>query len=99
MRTRSIEEFQRGVNFKIVELNGVTSGPSHVYDPAIPTREVYRTLFQQWRILFEIAAYNVAAGARKPTVRQAFGALWDYYVLRGLGMRPKPRLQTDRVMK
>ena len=98
VRTRSIEEFQCGVNFKIVELNGVTSGPSHVYDPSIPTREVYRTLFQQWRILFEIAAHNVAAGARKPMARQAFRALWDYYVLRGLGMRPKRRLQAERVV-
>ncbi|MHC4563162.1 MAG: DedA family protein [Planctomycetota bacterium] len=63
VRTPSVSDLQRGENFKVIELNGVTSEATHIYDPTIPIRQAYRTLFQQWRILFEISAQTVAAGA------------------------------------
>ena len=33
IQTRSVEDFKQGRNFKIVELNGVTSEATHIYDP------------------------------------------------------------------
>jgi pimeloyl-ACP methyl ester carboxylesterase/membrane protein DedA with SNARE-associated domain len=54
IRTPSLEDFRQGKNFKIVELNGVTSEATHIYD--------HRTLREQWRIAFEIGAANAQRG-------------------------------------
>jgi hypothetical protein len=67
VRTPSIEDFRRGENFKIVELNGVTSEATSIYDPKNSLLDAYRVLFRQWRIAFEIGAQNARRGAAKPT--------------------------------
>lgn len=50
IRTPSVDEFQAGRNFKIVELNGVTSEVTHIYQPGSSLRNAYRDLRRQWRI-------------------------------------------------
>jgi len=58
IRTPCIEDFKEGRNFKIVELNGVTSEATHIYDPKESLCGAYRVLFEQWRIAFEIGLQN-----------------------------------------
>ena len=60
----SLEDFRAGRNLKIIELNGGTSEATSIYDPKNSLFAAYGILFEQWRILFEIASRNVAAGAR-----------------------------------
>jgi hypothetical protein len=62
IRTPSVEDFKQGRNFKIIELNGVTSEATHIYQPGAGLLAGYRTLMRQWRITFEIAAQNHARG-------------------------------------
>jgi hypothetical protein len=38
----------------------------------------YHTLFEQWRILFEIAAANVAAGAEPASLRELGSLMWKH---------------------
>lgn len=57
MRSESIEAFQRG-EFTILELNGVTSEATHIYDPSISVIEAYRVLAKQWSLAFAIGAEN-----------------------------------------
>ncbi|MCA9740782.1 alpha/beta fold hydrolase [candidate division KSB1 bacterium] len=68
IRTTSVADFQRGENFKIVELNGVTSEATHIYDPKNSVWSAYRTLMQQWRLAFEIGAANRARGMQPTSV-------------------------------
>jgi membrane protein DedA with SNARE-associated domain/pimeloyl-ACP methyl ester carboxylesterase len=70
LRVPSREDFQRGENLKIIELNGVTSEATSIYDPKNSVLTAWRTLCEQWRIAFEIGAQNYARGARKTTVRE-----------------------------
>lgn len=49
--------------FAVIELNGVTSEPTHIYDPAVSLFEAYRALFEQWSLAFDIGAANARAGA------------------------------------
>jgi len=56
IRARSVESFQAGEEFKVLELNGVSAEATHIYDPTISLGEAYRTMFQQWRVAFEIGA-------------------------------------------
>lgn len=62
LRVNSIEEFKRGENFKIIELNGVTSEATNIYDPKYSLLDAYRILFRQWRIAFEIGHANRRRG-------------------------------------
>ena len=74
LRARSFEELGKG-NFKIIELNGVTSESTNIYDPRYSLLEAYRALFRQWRIAFEIGAANCADG-RRPTSAAALARLF-----------------------
>ncbi len=67
LRSPSVEDFKRG-DFKIIELNGVTSEATNIYDPKNSLLGAYRVLFRQWRIAFEIGAQNRALGAPQTTV-------------------------------
>jgi ribosomal protein S6-L-glutamate ligase RimK-like protein len=64
LRVPSREALSRGEDITILELNGVTSEVTHIYDPGVSLIEAYRALFAQWRLAFEIGAENAANGAR-----------------------------------
>jgi membrane protein DedA with SNARE-associated domain len=62
IKAPTLGELQQG-HFKIIELNGVTSESTNIYDPRYSLIDAYRILFRQWRLAFEISADNVKAGA------------------------------------
>ena len=68
LRTNSIEDFKRGENFKIIELNGVTSEATSIYDPKNSLFDAYKILFTQWQIAFEIGRQNRKFGTTPTTV-------------------------------
>ncbi|MEQ1763293.1 MAG: VTT domain-containing protein [Pyrinomonadaceae bacterium] len=68
IRAASFEELSVG-NFKIIELNGVTSESTNIYDPRYSLFDAYKTLFSQWRIAFEIGQQNAERGASRTSVR------------------------------
>jgi hypothetical protein len=51
-------EFMAGRDLAIVELNGATAECTNIYDPERSLLAAYRTLFLQWRLVFEIGAAN-----------------------------------------
>jgi hypothetical protein len=69
VRAASIEELQAG-RFQIIELNGVAAEATHIYDPAVSLWEAYRTLFEMWRVAFEIGAANRAQGHSPTTLAE-----------------------------
>ena len=62
IRCPSLEALQSGEEFYIVELNGATSEPTHIYDPRHSVLYAWKTLALQWVRAYEIAAQNRAAG-------------------------------------
>jgi membrane protein DedA with SNARE-associated domain len=86
VRTPSVDDFRRGTNFRIVELNGVTSEATHIYDPANGLRTAYGVLFEQWRLAFEIGAANIRRGVT-PTPIQLLLAMLGRSVI-GVTSRP-----------
>jgi pimeloyl-ACP methyl ester carboxylesterase/membrane protein DedA with SNARE-associated domain len=70
IRAASLNDFQRGENFKVIELNGVTSEATNIYDPRNSLLTAYRILFAQWRLAFEIGARNRARGAQPTPLRE-----------------------------
>jgi hypothetical protein len=76
IRFSSIDEFRSGAGFKIIELNGVTSESTNIYDPRYSLLDAYRILFAQWRIAFEIGEENKRRGAGATTLRSLFEAVF-----------------------
>ncbi len=69
VRTSDVDAFREGKGFTVLELNGVTSEATHIYDPSHSVFYAYRTLFEQWRIAFEIGKRNMAKGASTTSLR------------------------------
>ena len=65
VRYTDVDAFKAGRDLAIVELNGVTSEPTNIYDPDGTLLDAYRQLFRQWSITFAIGAANRRAGAAR----------------------------------
>ncbi len=62
IRAENLAAIRPGGSFKIVELNGVTSEATHIYQPGTSLFAAWRTLMTQWRIAFEIGHQNRQQG-------------------------------------
>jgi hypothetical protein len=81
IRVPSRQDFMEGRKLKVIELNGVTSEATHIYDPKLSLFDAYRVLFQQWRIAFEIGNLNRAGGMRPASVGELLNATREYHSL------------------
>jgi pimeloyl-ACP methyl ester carboxylesterase/membrane protein DedA with SNARE-associated domain len=66
----TLEDFRAGRNLRVLELNGVTSEATHIYDPELSVLDAYRVLFRQWQLAFEIGAENRRRGAAVSSLRR-----------------------------
>lgn len=78
IRTPSVEDLRAGRRLKVIELNGATSEATHIYDPRYSVFDAWRTLREQWRILFAIASANHARGAPKTSLSELAHSLGAY---------------------
>jgi hypothetical protein len=78
LRVPSLDALRRGEDFTILELNGVTSEATHIYDPRVGVTDAYRALFEQWRLAFEIGAENAARGARVTPLAELIALVLDH---------------------
>ncbi len=62
-RYSDVDAFKAGNDLAIVELNGVTSESTDIYDPDGSLLRAYRTLLRQWSLIFAIGAANRAQGS------------------------------------
>jgi len=81
------EGLRAGRDLTIVELNGVTSESTNIYDPERGLIAAYRTLFRQWAILFRIGALNRRRGCRATPMVRLIGKVVRHY-----RSRPTPAL-------
>ncbi|MGD9906303.1 MAG: VTT domain-containing protein [Vicinamibacterales bacterium] len=79
VRYSSLARFRRGEDLAIVELNGVTSESTNIYDPGYGAWRAWRTLGRQWQLVFEIGAANRARGARAPNLRRLLRLTLAYW--------------------
>jgi len=65
-----VESFVRGDNFVIIEVNGASSEATHIWDSRGSLRDVFRTLFWQYRTLFSMGQKMRDNGVAVPSVRE-----------------------------
>ena len=56
------DDLYAGRNIKIMELNGVSSEPAHIYDPSFGLFNAYREMFRHLHIIYLIGTANHRAG-------------------------------------
>lgn len=95
LRAQSSEDFKLGENFKIVELNGVTSEATSIYDPKNNLFEAYRVLFKQWQTAFEIGAQNRQKGFAPATVLQLTRLVLENRL--GIYKNPKSEIKNSQL--
>jgi len=78
IRVPTVGDFMAGQNLKVIELNGVTSEATHIYDPKLSLVDAYRVLFEQWRIAFEIGHRNRERGVRPSSAMELLRLIRDY---------------------
>lgn len=79
IRVPSLADLKSGRNVKVVELNGVSSEATHIYDPNLSLLWAYRVLFQQWRIAFEIGDANRRRGEQPASLRELCQLVTAYW--------------------
>lgn len=62
VRFADINAFSKGRDFSIIEYNGVSSEPTHVWDRRTSMWKTYRQMLSHWRYTFEIGAEMRAKG-------------------------------------
>ena len=72
MKVKSIEDLYSGKNIRIMELNGVSSEPGHIYDPKNTLWSAYRDLAHHWKIIADISIQQ----QRRGIMPVPLGILW-----------------------
>jgi hypothetical protein len=75
LRFRSLSELRQGRGFTIIEINGVGSEATHIWDPRTTLIDAYLSQFMHYRAAFEIGRRMRAAGHR-PSGTFAMLRLW-----------------------
>ena len=79
VRCVSYEALRRGEDLGIVELNGLTSEPTNIYDPNRSLRWAWRTMLGYWRHVETLAGARIADGSGEPiTKKEAWDMLNDF---------------------
>jgi membrane protein DedA with SNARE-associated domain len=81
IRYASEGDLRAGRNFQIIELNGAASEATSIYDSRNSLWSAYRTLFQQWDLVFAIGTANRARGVVPTKILTVLRSLGDYHTL------------------
>jgi membrane protein DedA with SNARE-associated domain len=86
VRYADADSFKAGRDLAIVELNGVTSESTNLYDPSWSLFASYRTLVRQWSLLYRIGYANRQRGHAPTVIPEFLRLVFGYY--RGLRVDP-----------
>ena len=78
IKANSIEEIHQG-KFKVMEVNGISAEPGHIYDSQISLRQAYKDLFWHWDKMAQIAEKNWKLGVKKESWWKSLYSVLDYY--------------------
>ena len=78
IRCKSIDDLNKGKDFKILELNGAKSEPAHIYHPGFSLKQAYKVMIFHWDAMYEIAEINLKLGIDFPSFKKGWDA-WRKY--------------------
>ncbi len=79
IKFNSWEELENGLNFKVIELNGAFSEPTHIYDPGHSYLFGLKEMARHWRHMAKIARLNHNLGHPYLPVTEIVPMISDIY--------------------
>ena len=84
LKVKSIADLYNGKNIKIMEVNGVTSEPGHIYDPSMKLIKIYQDIFRQMDIVKNIALMNQKHGFKPTTAKELIQVVRSHFKQKSL---------------
>ena len=78
VKAPSVEHLQQGREIRVIELNGITSEATSIYDAKNGLFTAYKVLFGQWAIASKIVNQNRALGIKPASHWQVIKQYFDY---------------------
>ncbi|MDI1233498.1 MAG: hypothetical protein PSX81_04400 [bacterium] len=82
LKVKSLADFQKGDCIKIMELNGASSEPGHIYDNTFTVFKAYKDLLYHWKRLADISAINMKEGLKPVSFGLIVKTYWKFVVLK-----------------
>jgi hypothetical protein len=79
MRVCSWEELREGKNIKVLEFNGASSDPAHIYQPGYSIFKAYQDMAYHWKVMRKIALQNRERGYPSVRFKKIISALILYF--------------------
>lgn len=79
LKVKSIDDLYEGNNIRIMEVNGVSSEPAHIYDPMMNLWKVYRDIFYNTKLIYKIALQNHKRGVKYVPLRTVFKTVRNHF--------------------
>lgn len=70
IKCQNFESLRQGKDFCILELNGLKSEPTHIYQPGFSIWKAYGVLFRQWKTIHQLAVANHELGVPYTGLRE-----------------------------
>ncbi|MFM7015449.1 MAG: hypothetical protein ACKOX3_03880 [Bacteroidota bacterium] len=67
LKTTSLEDLYQGKNIRVLELNGTNSEATHIYSTDMNIVKAYRAIFDNFKIVFDIAMENKSKRMTPPS--------------------------------
>ena len=77
----NMELLKNGENFKIIEINGSKSEPTHMYDPKHSLFFAWKEITKHWEIMAKISRKNHQAGFPYLNIKEGFSALKNNLII------------------
>jgi hypothetical protein len=79
MRVGSWDSFRTGKDIRVLEFNGTSSDPAHIYQPGYSLWRAYRDIAFHWKVMYRIALQNRHGGHAPVTFKKIISALILYF--------------------
>ncbi len=76
IKFKCLSSFQNGSDFVIIEVNGVSSEKTHIWDSRVSLYEVFATLFEQYTTLFKMGRLISTRGVKVPSIGKLITTWW-----------------------
>ena len=79
MRVRSIQDLYKGQYIRVMELNGVSAEPGHIYDPEYKLLKAYKDLAYHWRIIADISIQQQKLGIKPVPTKVLWKVIKEHF--------------------
>lgn len=94
LKVKSLEDLQQGENIRVLEFNGVTSEPGHIYDPKLNLFIAYRDVIKGLNIMAKISHQNMKRGIRVTPVATLFTEVVSHFGRKKEESATAPKVKT-----